>query len=97
MKFWIFTPPLACEKPGGFLVANFFHIFPRKYGLKFVTPETSENFTTFFTAKKEIYHLELALGATSRNFSSLISASSHPLPKTLLQRFACSGKAHLST
>ena len=38
-----------------------------KNGLKFVTPQTSENFTAFSTARKEIYHLELALGATSRN------------------------------
>ena len=44
----------------------FFHIFPRKNGLKFVAPQTSENVTTFSTARKEIYHLELALGATSR-------------------------------
>ena len=44
----------------------FFHIFPRKNGLKFVTPQTSEKFTSFSTARKEIYHLDLALGATSR-------------------------------
>ena len=31
MKFWIFTPPpLPCEKPGGFLVANFLSYFPKK-------------------------------------------------------------------
>ena len=53
----------------------FFHIFPRKNGLKFVTPQTSKIFTTFSTARKEIYHLELALGATSRNgFSGLVNA-----------------------
>ena len=44
----------------------FFHIFPRKNGLKFVTPQTSKNFTTFSTARKETYHLELALGLRSR-------------------------------
>ena len=49
MKFWIFTPPpLPCEKPGGFLVANFFHIYPRNMALNLSPPETSENFT-FFT------------------------------------------------
>ena len=30
----------------------FFHIFSRKTGLKFVTPKTSENFTTLSTARK---------------------------------------------
>ena len=40
------------------MVANF---SPRKIGLKFVT----ENFTTFSTARKEICHLELTLGASS--------------------------------
>ena len=47
-------------------MANFLSYFPRKNGLKFVTPKTSENFTTLSTARKEIYHLELAVGATSR-------------------------------
>ena len=37
--------------------------FPQKIGLKFVT----ENFTIFFTARKEICHLELSLGASSPN------------------------------
>ena len=69
LDFYTPPPPLPCEKHGGFLVANVLSDFPKKIWLKFVTPETSENFTTFFTAKKEIYHLELALGATSRNFS----------------------------
>ena len=32
----------------------FFHIFPMKNGLNFVTSKTSENFTTFSTAKKLI-------------------------------------------
>ena len=36
---------------------------PGKIGLKFVT----ENFTTFFTARKEICHLELTLGAFAPN------------------------------
>ena len=36
-------------------------IFPRKMGLKFVI----ENFTTFFTSRKEICHLELTLGESS--------------------------------
>ena len=55
------------EKLGGFLVANLLSYFPKENGLKFVAPKTSENFTTFSTARKEIYHLEPALGATSRN------------------------------
>ena len=47
--WWIF---------GGKCSAN----FPReKQGLKLVT----ENFTKFFTARKEIRHLELTLGASS--------------------------------
>ena len=66
MKFCIFTPTPQREELGGLLVANFFHLFPRKNGLKFVTPKTSEIFTTFSTARREIYHLELALGATYR-------------------------------
>ena len=66
MKFCLFTPTPQREKLGGFLVANFLSIFPRKNGLKFVTPQTSENFTTFSTARKGNYHLELALGATLR-------------------------------
>ena len=67
MKLCIFAPTPPREKLGGFLVANFLSsIFPRKNGLKFVTPQPSENFTTLSTARKEIYHLELALGATSR-------------------------------
>ena len=66
MKFCIFTPTPQREKLGGFLVANFLSYFPRENGLKFITPKTSENFTTFSTARKEICHLELALGATSR-------------------------------
>ena len=41
-------------------------MFSQGNGLKSVTPQTSENFTTFSTGRKEIYHLELALGATSR-------------------------------
>ena len=45
----------------------FFQLFPRRNGLKFVTSQTSEIFTTFSTARTEMYHLELALGATSRN------------------------------
>ena len=67
MKFCIYTPTPQREKLGGFLVANFLSYFPKENGLKFVTPRTSENFTTFSTARKEIYHLELTLGATSRN------------------------------
>ena len=60
-------PPAFFEKLSGFLGANFLaHFFPRKHGFKFVTPQTSENFTTFSTARKAIDHLELALGATSR-------------------------------
>ena len=39
-------------------MANFRSSFPRRKRLKFVT----ENFTTFFTARKEICHLELTLG-----------------------------------
>ena len=66
MKFCIFIPPPQREELGGFWVANFLSYFSRKNGLKFVTPQTSENFTTFSTARKEMYHLELALGATSR-------------------------------
>ena len=38
-------------------------ILPRKIGLNFIT----ENSTTFFTARKDICHLELALGASSPN------------------------------
>ena len=70
MKFCIFIPTPQREKLGGFLVANFLSYFPRKIGLKFVTPKTSENFTTLSTARKEIYHLELALGATSSKNSN---------------------------
>ena len=66
MKFCIFDPNPQREKLGGFLVANFVSYFPKENGLKFVTPKTSKNFTTFSAARKEIYHLELALGATSR-------------------------------
>ena len=47
MKFCIFTPTPQREELGGFLVANFLSYFPKENGLKFVTPETSENFTTF--------------------------------------------------
>ena len=61
-----FIPTPQREKLGEFLVANF-SFFPKEKWLKFVTPKTSENFTTFSTARKEIYHLELTLGATSRN------------------------------
>ena len=67
IKFCISTPTPQREKLGGFLVANFLSYFPKENRLKFVTSQTSENFTTFSTARKEIYHLELALGATSRN------------------------------
>ena len=66
MKFCIPTPTPQREELGGFLVANFLSYFPKENGLKLVTPKTSENFTTFSTARKEIYHLELALGVTSR-------------------------------
>ena len=69
VKFCIFAPTPQREELGGFLVANFLSYFPKENGLKSVTPKTSENFTTFSTAKKEIYHLELALGATSRKNS----------------------------
>ena len=57
MKFWIFTPPPPSRVKSlvDFWWQIFFHIFPRKCGSKFVTPKTSENFTTFFTAKNEIY------------------------------------------
>ena len=48
-------------------MANFLPIFPRKkIGLNFVT----ENFTTFFAARKEICHLELTLGASSPKYSA---------------------------
>ena len=47
-------------------MANFLLVSPRKIGLEFVT----ENFTTFFTARKSIGHLELTLGGFSRNVSS---------------------------
>ena len=57
------------ENSVGFLVANFLSIFPRKMGLRFGT----ENFTTFFTAREEICHLELTLGASSSKISSGIS------------------------
>ena len=57
MKFWNF----GSETCGGFLVADFLSIFSRKIGFKFVT----ENFTAFFTASKDICHLELTLGASS--------------------------------
>ena len=50
-------------------MANFLAYFPKENGLKFVTPTTSKNFTTFSTARREIDHMELALGATSRNVS----------------------------
>ena len=36
--------------------------FPKKKGLQFVT----DNFTTFFTSRKELYHLELTLEDSSR-------------------------------
>ena len=54
MKFCIFTPTLPREKLGGFffLVANFLSYFPRKKGLKFVTPKTSENFHHIFRGKE---------------------------------------------
>ena len=39
---------------------------PGKIGLKFVT----ENFTTFFTSRKEICHLELTLGESSPKISA---------------------------
>ena len=55
---------LGSEECGGFLVADF--LSPGKMALKFVTG----NFATFFTARKEICHLELTLGASSPNFSS---------------------------
>ena len=54
------------EKCRGFLVANFLSISPGKIDFKFVT----ESFTTFFTARKEICHLELTLGASSPNSSA---------------------------
>ena len=44
---------------------SFCQFSPGKLGLNFVT----ENFATFFTARKEIYHLELNLGASSPNIS----------------------------
>ena len=48
---------------GGKLSVDF---FPRKIGLDVV----AENLTTFFTASKDSCHLELTLGAFSRNFKS---------------------------
>ena len=60
-------PPPSVKNSVDFWWLIFFRIFPRKNGLKFVTPKTSENFTTSSTARKEIYDLALALGATSRN------------------------------
>ena len=67
MKFCILPPPPSVKNSVDFWWQIFFHILPRKNGLKFVSPQTSENFSTSSTARKEIYHLELALGATSRN------------------------------
>ena len=71
MKFCIFTPTPRREELGGFLVANFLTYFPKENmkNIKkktFVTLKTSEDFTTFSMASKEIYYLELALRATSR-------------------------------
>ena len=65
-----FTPAPGVKNSVDFWWQIFFRIFPRKNGLKFVTPKPSEIFTTFSTARKEIYHLELALGATSRKKSA---------------------------
>ena len=50
-------------------------IFPRKWGLNFNT----ENFTTFFTGRKESCHPELTLGASS---PSIFIPSSSPPPNT---------------
>ena len=57
MKFWNFWS----DKCGGFLAANFCQTFPGKIGLNFVT----ENFTTFFTPRQEICHVQLTLRASS--------------------------------
>ena len=49
------------------LLANFkAQFFPVNLGLKFVT----ENFTTFFTSRKKICHLELTLGSSSPKISA---------------------------
>ena len=50
--WWIFGGQIFCR------------FYPRKMGLNFVT----ENFTTIFTARKEICHLELALDHPCLNF-----------------------------
>ena len=63
-----FYPHPPAWKTRWFFGGKFSCIFSQgKMALKFVTPKTSENFTTFSTARNEICHLELALGATSRN------------------------------
>ena len=46
-------------------MADVLSISPGKMGVNFVT----ENFTTFFTARKEICQMELTLGAFSPNCS----------------------------
>ena len=65
-NFAFLPPPPQCEKLGGFLVANSLSDFSRKNGLKFVIPQNFRKVHHIFHGK-EIYHLELALGATSRN------------------------------
>ena len=57
LKFWD-------DECGGFLVANILSFFPRKNRLEFFV---TENFTTLFTARKDICHLELTPGASSPN------------------------------
>ena len=64
--WWIF---------GGKFCVNF---PPGKIGLKFVT----ENFSTFFTARKDICHLELTLGASSPNYFSLFGGGGGLLPRS---------------
>ena len=79
-RWWNFAfsrPPHSVKNSVDFWWQIFFHIFPRKNGLKFVTPQTSENFTTLSTARREIYHLELALGATSSKVSKKQRSKGH--------------------
>ena len=68
---------------------KFLSIFPRKIGLTFVT----ENLTTFFTARKEICHLELTLGASSPNKNATISVfiTQFELPSWLENVFIATG------
>ena len=84
-RWWNFAflpPPPSVKNSVDFWWQIFLHVFPSKNRLNSVTPKTSENFTTFSTARKEIYHLELALGATSRNKEFLARAKSKEFEKS---------------